>query len=281
MRIISWNVNGIRSMTQKLKDGSKNGCLTDNGIQTLIKEVRPDILCFQEVKTQSRGDLECFHSQFKYILTNFSKHKKGYSGVAILTNEKPQWVSYDFKMYSEEQIGPYNTFAFIDEGRIITARMKNCVIVVVYVPNAQPELARIKDRMIWEEMMRKYLELLKMDNSVPIILVGDLNVAPTPKDIYDPRGKNKVPGYSLEERTEFQKILDMGFTNIFRHIHPDKIKFSYFSNFGNARANNKGWLIDHYLVSKVEKIKINEVDILEDFYGSDHLPILLDLNINE
>ncbi len=276
MRIISWNVNGIRATTQKLKDGSKNGCPTNNVIKTLIEEQHPDILCFQEVKTQSQQDLECLRPHFKYILTNFSKHKKGYSGVAMLTNEKPQWVSYDFKMYSEEQIGPYNTFAFTDEGRIITARFNSCVVVVVYVPNAQPELARIKDRIVWEEMIRKYLSLLKTDNSVPIILVGDLNVAPTPLDIHDPRGKNKTPGYSPEERAEFQKILDIGFTNIFRHVYPDKIKYSYFSNFANSRENNKGWLIDHYLISEINKIKVNEVDILEDFFGSDHLPILLD-----
>ena len=160
MRIISWNVNGIRSMAHKLKNGEKTGSPTDNGIQTLIQEQKPDILCFQEIKTQNKADLEFL--DFRYILTNFAE-KKGYSGVALLTNIRPEWVSYDFTMYTEEQIGSYH-YDFVNEGRIITARFKNVVVVTVYVPNSQDELARLADRYLWEQLVRHYLKLLTDDN---------------------------------------------------------------------------------------------------------------------
>jgi exodeoxyribonuclease-3 len=278
MRIISWNVNGIRSMAGKIKNGEKKGSPTTNGIKTLIQEQQPDILCFQEVKTQSATDLAFLKSDFKYILTNFSKYKKGYSGVGLLCNEKPQWVSYNFDMYSEEQIGPYNKYEFIDEGRVITARFKSCVVVVTYVPNSQPELARLDERVEWEQIMRNYLCLLKEENTVPVILCGDLNVAPTVNDIHDPKGKNKVAGFSPEERAEFQKMLDCGFVDSFRFLNPELIKYSYFSNFGNARANGKGWRIDMMLVSERNKDAIKKADCLTDYYGSDHCPVLIEID---
>ena len=279
MRIITWNLNGVRSMSSKLKNGDKSGSATNNGIKTLIQEQRPDILCFQEVKTQNQGDLAHFKSDFKHILTNFSKYKKGYSGVALMSNKKPLWVSYDFTMYSEEQIGPYNNYEFTDEGRIITARFKECILVVAYVPNSQPELARIEDRVEWEGMMRSYLKLIKEENSVPVIYTGDLNVAPTEKDIHNPKGKNKVAGFSPEERAEFKKMIDDGFVDAFRHLYPDIIKYSYFSNFGNSRQKGNGWRIDLFIVSETDKDIIREVDYLNDYYGSDHCPVLLDINI--
>ena len=278
MRIISWNLNGVRSMTGKIKNGEKKGSATNNGIKTLIQEQNPDVLCFQEVKTQSATDLAFLKSDFKYILTNFSKYKKGYSGVALLSNERPQWVSYNFDMYSEDLIGPYSNYEFVDEGRVITARFKSCVIVTTYVPNSQPELARLDERVEWEQIMRNYICLLKEENTVPVILCGDLNVAPTKIDIHDPKGKNKVAGFSPEERAEFQKMLDCGFVDSFRLLNPELIKYSYFSNFGNARANGKGWRIDLMLVSERDKDVIVGADCLTDFGGSDHCPVLLDLS---
>lgn len=279
MRIISWNINGIKSMNGKLKDGRKAGSPTDNVIKTLIEEQKPDVLCFQEVKTQNDGDLAHLKTNFKYILTNFSKDKKGYSGVAMLCNQKPKWVSYDFKMYSEEQIGPYNNYEWISEGRLITARFTNCIVVTTYVPNAQPELARIEERIAWEQIMRKYLKLLKDENTVPIIYVGDHNVAPEEIDIHDKKNRDKVAGASKEERAEYKKLLEVGFVNAFRHLYPTERKYSYFSNFANARQNNKGWLIDHFIVSSEAKDKIIQSDCLVEYFGSDHVPILLDLNI--
>jgi len=279
MRIISWNINGVRATTGKIKNGEKKGSATNNVIKTLIEEQRPDVLCFQEVKTQNAGDLSCFKSNFKYILTNFSKFKKGYSGVALLCNEKPLWVSYDFKMYSEEQIGPYNKYEWVDEGRLITARFKNCVIVTAYVPNAQPELARIEERIEWEKTMREYLKLLKEENTVPVILCGDLNVAPDVIDIHDKKNRDKVAGASKEERAEYKKLLECGFINAFRHLYPNERKYTYFSNFANARQNGKGWNIDHWIVSDSVKDSIVESDMLVEYFGSDHVPVLLDINV--
>lgn len=279
MRIISWNINGVRATTGKIKNGEKKGSATNNVIKTLIEEQRPDVLCFQEVKTQNDGDLACFKTDFKYILTNFSKHKKGYSGVSLLCNEKPLWVSYDFKMYSEEQIGEYNKYEWVDEGRLITARFSNCIIVTAYVPNAQPELARLEERVAWEETMRAYLKLLKEENSVPVILCGDLNVAPDVIDIHDKKNRDKVAGASKEERAEYKKLLECGFVNVFRHLYPTERKYTYFSNFANARQNGKGWNIDHWLVSDAAKGTIVESDMLVEYYGSDHVPILLDISL--
>lgn len=279
MRIISWNVNGIRSMTGKIKNGEKKGSATNNVIKTLIEEQKPDVLCFQELKTQSEGDLAFLKSNFKYILTSFSKFKKGYSGVGLLTNTKPQWVSYDFKMYSEEQIGPYSKYEWIDEGRIITARFINCIVVTAYIPNAQPDLARIDERIEWERIMRNYLKLLKDENTVPVIYTGDLNVAPEDIDIHDKKNRDKVAGASKEERAEYKKLLEVGFVNAFRCLYPTERKYTYFSNFANARQNGKGWNIDHWIVSSEAKDKIIKTDMLVDYYGSDHVPIMIDINI--
>jgi exodeoxyribonuclease-3 len=269
MRIISWNVNGIRSMTNKLKSGEKTGCPTNNGIKTLIQEQMPDILCFQEIKTQNQRDFEFLASDYKYILTNFAE-KKGYSGCALLTNHKPEWVSYHFDMYTEEQIGIH----FVKEGRMITARFKECIVVTVYVPNSQDELARLQDRFEWERIIRNYLQLLKEQNNVPIVLCGDLNIAPEEIDIHDPRGKKMTAGFSTEERAEFTKLLEVGFVDTFRYLHKEA-KYTYWSNFHKSREKNKGWRIDLILIT--DKEKIGAADCLTDYFGSDHCPVLLEL----
>jgi exodeoxyribonuclease-3 len=279
MRIISWNLNGVRAVTGKIKDGRKFGTATNNVIKTLIEEQKPDILCFQELKTQNDGDLAYLKSNFKYIFTNFSKQKKGYSGVALLSNNKPQWISYDFQMYSEELLGPYSSYEWIHEGRVITAKFENIVIVTVYTPNAQPELARIEDRVVWEDILRKYLRLLMTEMNIPVVLCGDLNCCHKEIDIHNPKGKSRTPGYSTEERAEFQKMIDCGFTDSFRYLHPTEIKYTYFSNFANARARGLGWRLDYILVSENSKELIKEADCLTDYWGSDHVPILLELDI--
>jgi exodeoxyribonuclease-3 len=279
MRLISFNVNGIRAITGKIKNGEKKGSATNNVIKTLIQEQKPDVLCFQEVKTQSEGDLACFKSDFKYIFTNFSKHKKGYSGVALMCNQRPQWVSYDFKMFEEEKLGPYNTYEWIDEGRVITAKFEKVVVVTVYTPNSQPELARLDDRVEWEAMLRKYLTLLEEELNVPVVLCGDLNCAHNEIDLHNPKGKKKTPGFSTEERAELQKMIDCGFTDSFRHLNPNAAKYSYFSNFANSRERGIGWRIDYFLVSNSAKENIKEADCLNDYWGSDHCPVLLDIAV--
>jgi exodeoxyribonuclease-3 len=279
MRLISFNVNGIRAITGKIKNGEKKGSATNNVIKTLIEEQKPDVLCFQEVKTQSQGDLICFKSNFKYIFTNFSKHKKGYSGVALMCNQKPQWVSYDFKMFEEDKLGSYNNYEWIDEGRVITAKFEKCVVVTVYTPNSQAELARIDDRIEWESILRKYLKLLEEELNVPVILCGDLNCAHNEIDIHNPKGKTKTPGFSPQERAEFKKMIDDGFTDSFRYLYPDQVKYTYFSNFANSRARGIGWRIDYFLVSDSAKENITGADCLNDYWGSDHCPVLLDISV--
>ena len=279
MRIISWNVNGIRATSGKIKNGDKTGSSSDNVIKTLINEQKPDILCFQEVKTQNPSDLDIFKSDYKYILNNFSKSKKGYSGVSLMTNKKPLWVSHDFSLYSEDEIGNYSDYEFIHEGRVLTARFDNMVVVVVYVPNSQPKLARIELRVEWERILRNYLKTLKEKMSVQVIMVGDLNVAPKEIDIHDPKGKTKVPGFSPQERCEFKKMLDCGMVDSFRHKYPDAVKYTYYSNFANSREKGNGWRIDMAMISDSIKSKIIEADCLEEYHGSDHVPILLDIDI--
>jgi exodeoxyribonuclease-3 len=279
MRIISWNINGIRATTGKIKNGEKKGSPTNNVIKTLIEEQKPDVLCFQEVKTQNEGDLAYLKSNYKYILTNFSKIKKGYSGVALLSNEKPQWVSYDFMMYDEDKLGPYKDQEFIDEGRLITAKFEKVIVVTAYVPNAQPELARLDDRIQWEQLIRNYITLLKKEYPVPVVLCGDLNCGHNEIDIHSPKGKSKTPGFSTEERAEFQKLLDCGLIDSFRYLYPNDVKYSYFSNFANARENNRGWRIDYCLVSESAKENIIKADCLNEYYGSDHCPVLVDMNL--
>jgi exodeoxyribonuclease-3 len=280
MRLISFNVNGIRSMAGKIKNGAKIGSSLNNGIKSLIEEQKPDILCFQEIKTQKDGDLGFLKPDFTYIYTNTSKMKKGYSGVALLTNQEPEWVHYDWDQYSEEQMGgAYRHYAFMHEGRMIVAKFEQYIVITVYTPNAQPELARLEDRLIWEEKLRQYMKLLEEQWKLPIILCGDLNVAHQDIDIYSTKGKSKLPGFSKEEREQMSSLLDAGFTDSFRHLHPEDVKYTYWSNFANSRERNNGWRIDYCLVSNSIADKIAEADCLVDYKGSDHCPVSIELNL--
>jgi len=275
MRIISFNVNGVRAISGKIKSGEKTGTSEDNCLTALITEQKPDVLCLQEIKTQDSKDLEHLKKHFKYIFTNHSKSKKGYSGVALLTNEKPQWISYDFQMYTEEQIGAYKHQEFMNEGRIITAKFKTALIVTVYVPNSKDELARLSERIEWEALMRNYLALLKKEIPTQVIYCGDLNIAPMEIDIHNPKGKSTVAGFSTEERAEFQKLLKVGFVDSFRVANPITAKYSYFSNFHNSRQKNLGWRIDLILTS--DETKVRNADCLTEYFGSDHCPVVCDL----
>jgi len=262
-------------MTQKLKSGEKKGSATNNVIKSLIEEQHPDVLCLQEVKTQSEGDMAWLKTHFKNVYTNFSKQKKGYSGVALLSNQTPEWITYGFDEYEEEMIGAYKMQEFIQEGRIITSKFETCILVAVYTPNAQPELARIEERIAWEQVLRMYLLQLKEDYGCPVILCGDLNCAHQEIDLKNPKSNKKSPGFSKEEREQFQLMLDAGFTDSFRHMHPERVAYTYFSNFANSRARNVGWRIDYFLVS--DPTIIQEADILGEYFGSDHCPIMLQL----
>ena len=278
MRIISFNVNGIRSMASKLKNGEKKGHLNNNVICSLIEEQRPDVLCFQEIKTQNEMDVISY--KFSEVYTSFSTIKKGYSGVALLTNMKAEWVEYGFDRYDEEFIGDYTKYDWTNEGRIIIAKFEKCIIVTVYTPNSQAKLARLDERIAWEQILRMFLMELQREFEIPIILCGDLNCAFQNIDIHNPKGNMKSAGFSKEEREEFGLILEAGFTDSFRYLHPDLVKYSYWSNFRNARERNMGWRLDYVLVSAMFKDLIREADCLTEYMGSDHCPVVMEIDIN-
>jgi exodeoxyribonuclease-3 len=292
MKIISFNINGAKSMCGKLKNGEKKGHYSNNCLIQLVREETPDILCLQEIKTQDPindlGSLALQHAgytkktetgHFKYMFYNIPITKKGYSGVALFTNVKPEWVSYNFELYTEEQIGPYHEYDFSKEGRLITAKFENCVVVTCYTPNSKPELERLEERVIWEKTLRNYMNYLEEELECPVILCGDLNVAPNEIDLHNPKNKHKSAGFTPEERTEFKNMIEEGFTDTFRHVHPEVIKYSYWSNFANSRARNAGWRIDHVIVSNSIKNKIIAADCLNEYYGSDHCPVSCTLDI--
>lgn len=279
MRIISFNVNGIRSMVGKIKNGEKKGTKEENVIRSLIEEQQPDVLCFQEIKTQSKQDVQSCTSSLPFCYTNVATNKKGYSGVALLCKEKPEWVKNDLGYYKETEWGKwYEGYEFMKEGRMITAKFSKVIVVTVYVPNSQPELARLAERLTWEEMVRTYLDRLKEEFELPIVLCGDLNVAHQEMDIYDPRGKSKIPGFSKEEREECGKLLE-GFTDTFRHLYPETRKYTYWSNFAQSRIRDVGWRIDYIVVSKAYQDRIVEADCLKEYGGSDHCPVLATIQL--
>jgi exodeoxyribonuclease-3 len=276
MRLISFNVNGIRATSKKSKTGEKIQGNAPSTLDALIVEQAPDILALQEVKTQSNADLAHLKKHFKNIYTNFSKEKKGYSGTAILTNLPVEWVSNDFNLFDEKEIGDYEKYDFIKEGRIITVKVGGSIVITMYTPNSKPGLARIEERVIWEQTLQRYLGALKRQHDCPIILCGDLNVAPMPIDIHNPKQKKNTTGFSNEERGEFQNLLNVGFIDSFRHLYPDRVKYSWWDARSIARPKNKGWRIDHFLVS--DATKIVGADCLNEYWGSDHCPVLLELS---
>jgi exodeoxyribonuclease-3 len=272
MRIISFNVNGVRSIATKSKDGAKRQQEL-SVLETLIQEQNPDVLVLQEIKTQSIDDLAFLKPYFNHIYVNTAV-KKGYSGTAVLTNEEPERISYNFDLYEfEENISEKS---WNKEGRAITAIFPSCIVVTVYVVNAKPGLLRIAERLEWEEYLRVYLEQLE-EYDRPVILCGDLNVAPTDIDIHAKQGP-KVPGASIEERGAC-KALKESFTDSFRYLHPQEKQYSWWSNFANCRERNKGWRIDMILVRSTYKDQIEEAAILPEYKGSDHCPVLLQINV--
>jgi exodeoxyribonuclease III len=277
MRLISFNINGIQSMTNKLKNGEKKGGPTNNVLISLIEEQQPDILCFQELKTQNVGHLGFLRTHFPNIYTNLSKHKKGYSGVALLAKEAPEWIDSTFNRYPEEVIGNHTDHEFDQEGRMLVAKFQSKIVITVYTPNSQNELARLQERIAWERVLRMYMIELQKEFDLPVILCGDLNCAPQEIDLSRPKSNRRSPGFSDEERSEFKNLIDSGWIDSFRELHPDQIEYTYFSNFANSRARNVGWRIDHILVHNRFRDQIRTVRILNTYFGSDHVPIQIDI----
>lgn len=247
MKLISWNVNGLRACVQK-------------GFLDFFKDVDADIFCIQESKLQEGQinlDLEGYHQYWNYA------EKKGYSGTAIFTKIQPLSVNYGINIEEHDK-----------EGRVITLEFNDFYMVTVYTPNSQEKLARLDYRMKWENDFREYLK--KLDEVKPVVMCGDLNVAHEEIDLKNPKSNRKNAGFSDEEREKFTEFLANGFIDTFRYFNPDKEgAYSWWSYRFNARANNAGWRIDYFCVS--EKLKDNLVSaaIHSDVLGSDHCPVEL------
>ncbi|MBK2402169.1 MULTISPECIES: exodeoxyribonuclease III [unclassified Erysipelothrix] len=250
MKLISWNVNGLRAVMKKDFEG-------------IFEAMDTDVLCLQETKMQA-GQLD-YDPEGYYAYYNYAE-KKGYSGTAVYTRIKPINVTYGI------QEDEHNA-----EGRVITCEYDNFFLVCVYTPNSQPELKRIDYRMQWENDFREYLKML--DESKPVVLCGDLNVAHKEIDLKNPSANRKNPGFSDQEREQFTNLLDAGFIDSFRELHPNEVdRYSWWSYRFNARSRNAGWRIDYFVVSERLRNAIEDADILDQVLGSDHCPVMLKLN---
>lgn len=261
MKIISFNINGIRSICGKSKEGLKECPFENNVLTKLIEEQDPDILCLQEIRCQTTKELDCYKKFFPYIYANFSTVKKGYSGTAILSKTKAISVKTDF-----------GTTDIFKEGRIIVGEFENYYVVNVYTPNSKDELARLSERLEWD---RFYENILKNLNK-PYIACGDLNCALEDIDIHNPKVHHKSAGFSDDERKSFKSIIEnCDLIDTFRNKNPTTIKYTYWSNMRKARENNRGWRIDYILTSK--SFIVESADTLPEYFGSDHCPIIAKL----
>ena len=250
MKLISWNTNGIRACLNK-------------GFMDFFQEIDADIFAVQETKMQE-GQIEIdTKSYYQYY---DSAVKKGYSGTLVFTKEKPLNVRKGIGIEEHDQ-----------EGRVVTLEFEKFYFVNVYVPNSKEKLLRLDYRMKWEDDFRDYLNKLKQEKSV--VVCGDLNVAHMEIDLKNPDTNHFSAGFSDEERNKFSELLNAGFIDTFRYLYEDKVKYSWWSFRTQARERNVGWRIDYFLVSSDLKDKIKEADILDQVYGSDHCPVLLELDI--
>lgn len=251
MKLVSWNVNGLRA------------CLT-KGFKDFFNEVDADIFCIQETKMQPEQAEISFEGYLPYWN---SAVKKGYSGTAVFTKKEPLSVTYDFGLDKHN-----------DEGRVITLEFEEFYMVTAYTPNAQRGLTRIDYRMEWEDDFRNYL--VELDRKKPIILCGDLNVAHNEIDLKNAKSNAGNAGFSNEERSKMTELLNAGFIDSFRYLYPDLTgAYTWWSYMFHARENNAGWRIDYFIVSDKIKDKIEDSIIHKDVYGSDHCPIELDIEI--
>ena len=251
MRLISWNVNGLRACVGK-------------GFLDFFDEIRADAVCLQETKMQPDQltlELEGYQQYWN------SAVKKGYSGTAVFTKMPPLSVKNGMGIPEHD-----------NEGRVITCEFEKFYLVTVYTPNAQSELARLDYRMTWDDAFREFL--LELDVKKPVIVCGDMNVAHKEIDLKNPGPNRGSAGFTDEEREKFTKLLDAGFTDTFRHLHPDLTgAYSWWSYRFKARQNNAGWRIDYFLVSDRIKDKIVTASILPEVMGSDHCPVMLEMEL--
>ena len=248
MKLISWNVNGIRECLNK-------------GFSEFFKEADADIFCLQETKCQP----EQIELEFEGYTSYWnSAEKKGYSGTAIFTKKKPIKVTYGIGIEEHDK-----------EGRIITLEFENFYLVTNYTPNAKRELERLDYRMVWEDEIRKYL--LELNKKKPVIMCGDLNVAHEEIDLKNPKTNKGNAGFTDEERGKMTELLNSGFIDSYRYLYPEKMEYSWWSYMGHAREKNVGWRIDYFIVSNDIKEKIKNATIYTKILGSDHCPIGLEI----
>ncbi len=251
MKMVSWNVNGLRACVNK-------------GFKDIFNTFDADIFCVQETKLQ-QGQIDLpfknYHQYWNYA------EKKGYSGTAIFTKEKPLNVEYGIGIDEHDK-----------EGRVITLEYPEFYFVTCYTPNSQNELKRLDYRMKWEDDFLAYIKCL--DNKKPVIICGDLNVAHKEIDLKNPKTNRKNAGFTDEERNKMTALLESGFTDSYRYLHPNKEGvYSWWSYRFNARKNNAGWRIDYFITSDRIKDKILEAEIHTDIMGSDHCPVELDIEV--
>ena len=249
MKLISWNVNGLRAVVNK-------------GFEDIFNNFNSDIFCIQETKMQE-GQLDInFEGYYKFFN---SAEKKGYSGTAIFTKIKPLMVTYGINIEEHDK-----------EGRVITLEFDNFYLVNCYTPNAQRELTRLEYRMKWEDDFREYLN--NLNDIKPVILCGDLNVAHNEIDLKNPKPNVGNAGFTNEEREKMTELLKSGFVDSFRYLYPDKKdEYSWWSYMGKAREKNVGWRIDYFIVSDKIKDKIKDAKIYPEVFGSDHCPVELEI----
>ena len=251
MKLVSWNVNGLRACVRK-------------GFLDYFETVDADIFCVQETKLQEGQidlQLEGYAQYWNYAV------KKGYSGTAVFTKEKPLSVKYGVGDSEHE-----------DEGRILTLEFEQFYLVNVYAPNAQRDLARLPFRLEWEEAMRAYLK--KLDACKPVILCGDLNVAHQEIDIRNVKSNIGNSGFTFEERGKMTELLMEGFVDTYRHFYPDKEEaYTWWSYMRNVRERNIGWRIDYFIASEKLKPALKNAEIHSQILGSDHCPIVLEIDL--
>ncbi|MGI6173235.1 MAG: exodeoxyribonuclease III [Christensenellales bacterium] len=247
MKLISWNVNGIRACMQK-------------GFQESVLSLDADVICLQETKMQEgQADI----ALDGYTLYMNSAQKKGYSGTAVFTRQEPISVVRDMGIEEHDT-----------EGRVIRAEYPDFFLVNCYTPNSQDGLRRLEYRCRWEDDFRAFLK--ELDAKKPVILCGDLNVAHQEIDLKNPKTNRMNAGFTDEERGKMTELLASGFVDSFRHLYPDATgAYTWWSYIGNARSRNAGWRIDYFIVSERIKHRIAQANIHQDIYGSDHCPVEL------
>lgn len=251
LKFVSWNVNGLRACMNK-------------GFMDTFNDLDADVFCLQETKMQPHQlqlDLPGYYQYWN------SADKKGYSGTAIFTKQKPISESYGLGIDEHDH-----------EGRVITLEFEKYYMVCVYTPNSKRELERLDYRMVWEDDFRAYVA--KLNEQKPVVICGDLNVAHTEIDLKNPKTNRRSAGFTDEERNKMTELLAAGFTDSFRYLYPDKTGiYSWWSYMRKARENNAGWRIDYFIVSNSLQDKIKQAGIHNEYFGSDHCPVSLQLDL--